>query len=166
MSMKARRWTVVVWALALVCAIALLVLPSVASAEACANAEFRVGSSAHLPDCRAYEQVTPTEKEGGLFAETAVGSGAGGVPDLVTGSMASICRFQRTGIRSCSVSRSILISRLGSYQGEPFRRAERDVENVWASSPATRRAGAEAQDNYLPTTARLKPCPDTRRFMR
>jgi hypothetical protein len=44
-----------------------LVVPSVpaAGAEAsCPNEDFRVGPSADLPDCRAYEQVTPVDKEG------------------------------------------------------------------------------------------------------
>ncbi len=39
-------------------------LPAAAGADACSNAAFRVGSSAHLPDCRAYEQVSPTIKNG------------------------------------------------------------------------------------------------------
>jgi hypothetical protein len=38
-----------------------------ASAEApCGNEQFRVGVSAALPDCRAYELVSPADKEGGL----------------------------------------------------------------------------------------------------
>jgi hypothetical protein len=36
----------------------------VASAEGCVNAALRVGPSALLPDCRAYEQVSPVEKTG------------------------------------------------------------------------------------------------------
>ncbi len=34
--------------------------------EPCENEDFRVGPSAHLSDCRAYEQVTPTEKHGAM----------------------------------------------------------------------------------------------------
>jgi hypothetical protein len=35
-----------------------------ANAASCANAQFRSGPSEHLPDCRAYEQVSPVEKDG------------------------------------------------------------------------------------------------------
>ncbi len=35
-----------------------------ATSESCGNEAFRAGASAHLPDCRAYEQLTPFEKEG------------------------------------------------------------------------------------------------------
>ena len=40
------------------------VLATPASANGCPNAALRSGPSEHLPDCRAYEQVSPVEKEG------------------------------------------------------------------------------------------------------
>jgi hypothetical protein len=40
--------------------------PSPVVEEACPNQAFRIGISAHLPDCRAYEQLTPIEKGGAM----------------------------------------------------------------------------------------------------
>jgi hypothetical protein len=53
----------------LVCGVLGLATPPGAIAEACPNAQFRSGPSERLPDCRAYEQVSPVEK-GGLDAVT------------------------------------------------------------------------------------------------
>ncbi len=39
-------------------------LPAAVASESCPNAAFRVGASARLPDCRAYEQLTPVDKNG------------------------------------------------------------------------------------------------------
>lgn len=50
-------------ALALACAVALLVSAGAGSASAaCPNEAFRKGYSAFLPECRAYEQVSPQDK--------------------------------------------------------------------------------------------------------
>jgi hypothetical protein len=54
-----------------------VVVPRVWAAGSCPNEEFRVGPSAALPDCRAYEMVSPPDKNGGevdggiLFGELA-----------------------------------------------------------------------------------------------
>ena len=49
-------------------AVQTLTVPAVSEAggeaAACPNEQFRTGPSANLPDCRAYEQVTPVDKEG------------------------------------------------------------------------------------------------------
>ena len=79
---------------ALSCVAALVVLPSLASAETCPNAQYRVGPSASLPDCRAYEQVTLVEKEGGLFDKVSMGPGSDGTPNMIVKSFAGIDGIQ------------------------------------------------------------------------
>ncbi len=60
--------------LALACACASLIAVTVlstspATAAECPNEQFRVGPAAALPECRAYEQISPVDKNGGSVNE-------------------------------------------------------------------------------------------------
>ena len=56
--------------------------PPAGGSSVCPNEAFRTGLSAHLPDCRAYEQLTPVDKEG---AQEPFHYGFGGIANAVVG---------------------------------------------------------------------------------
>jgi hypothetical protein len=53
--------------------------PAAPAVESCENERFRTGPSGHLPDCRAYEQVTPLAKEGAVEPFRGLGEDMGSV---------------------------------------------------------------------------------------
>ena len=58
-------------------ALLLLAVPATANAQGCPNQALRAGAAEGLPDCRAYEMVSPLDKNGAIIDLLSMGSGGG-----------------------------------------------------------------------------------------
>lgn len=121
-------------ALCLAAGVASLGAPAPASAEGCANVAFRTGPSAHLPDCRAYEMVSPPFKNGGYvqtLAQSPDGSsvllhassafaGIEGFSDFLPSGAAAFYATQRTASGWVAVATEPPASEYQAYQQDGF----------------------------------------------
>ena len=103
-------------------------LPAHAQVDSCANAELRTGPSAELPDCRAYEQVSPVDKNGSDVSHGTTGvATSGGRPVAPAGDAAT---FTSNG--------SFAGQQLGGNVGYwPYM--ARRTETGWRTIPVSRR---------------------------
>ncbi len=97
--------------LAALAALCVLALPAVVQAETCPNAAFRGGPSALLPECRAYELVTPPYKEGYKVFPRAVSTDGEGLLGESLGNFAGTGNGQFNALKDANLS---------SAQGSPY----------------------------------------------
>jgi hypothetical protein len=75
-------------------------LPTAARAEACPNENFRAeDNSTRLPDCRAYEMVSPPYKDAGLVESKAAGPEGTGLLLEISGGLAGLEGFTDVGFK-------------------------------------------------------------------
>jgi len=84
-----------------------------ANAQACPNEAFRQGPSANLPDCRAYEMVTPVDMEGQEVSATAASAAPAPTASL-DGNTVAWAALGTFGEASSSPGNSTYLSRRGA----------------------------------------------------
>lgn len=122
-----------VWTVVVACLTAALT-STAAYADDCPNAEIRAAQGAtHLPDCRAYELVSPPKKNGNpVFAPFAVRAAGGGIA------------YTSTGVFSDPAGSSLT----GNY----ISRRTADGWSTVGINPPTHGRNAGAYDQWLPVT--------------
>lgn len=164
------RAATAVSALALAGAAAFAVLPPPAAAEECPNAAFRTGPSSHLPDCRAYEMVSPPYKEAGapspvqvninlngsslLAVMSGATASAEGYPDIDGFGPGVLYTMQRTSSGWESTPDVPRASEYGSYTVDGFTSEAGFAEDGPSESSAWFARGVWQPDNAVDTFVR------------
>jgi hypothetical protein len=94
--------------------------PPSAASEDCPNAGYRIGPSSNLPDCRAYEQVSPANKSGGAVKF-----------DLLNQSLGGYTQISPSGDRALFVSYSAFADASGSLENQ--YQSERSGQGSWTT---------------------------------
>jgi hypothetical protein len=109
-----------------------------ALAAECSNAAFRTGASANLPDCRAYEQVSPVDKNGGDVTPNAFGGAqviGGGGQSAGIRANSQIWQVSTDGEAAEYTSRAAFSGSLGGLPLNPY--VARRSAAGWASRGIT-----------------------------